>query len=63
MAAVHVRIQKLVEEQQVVLRMSVGRTAEEHVCHELRVLSVASGNTLVTCLHTSLREIDRYPAV
>ena len=36
---------------------------EEHVCPELRDLNVASGNTLVTWLHTSLREIDRYQAV
>ena len=36
---------------------------EGHVCHELRVLSVASGNKMVTCLHTSPREQDRFPAV
>ena len=36
---------------------------EEHFFHELRVLNVASGNTLGTCLHTSLRELDRYQAV
>ena len=36
---------------------------EEHVCHELRDLNVASGNTLVTWLHTSPREKDRYQAV
>ena len=36
---------------------------EEHVCPELRDLNVASGNTQVTCLHTSLGEIDRYQAV
>ena len=36
---------------------------EEHFFHELRVLNVASSNTMVTCLHASLREIDRYQAV
>ena len=40
-----------------------GEGVEEHFFHELRDLSVASGNTLVTCLHTSPREQDRYPAV
>ena len=36
---------------------------EGHVCPELRDLNVASGNTLVTWLHTSPREMDRYQAV
>ena len=39
-----------------------GEGVEEHFFHELRDLNVASGNTLVTCLHTSPREQDRYPA-